>query len=83
MPLHGKKSRLPLLALAGLGAVAQAQPVAQGDLPNVEVIGVSPMPGVDVPRDRIPANVQTDRRAEIERIQALDLTNFMNRASAA
>jgi hypothetical protein len=43
------------------------------------VIGVSPVPGVDVPQDHIPANVQTARSADIERAQALDLTNFMNR----
>jgi outer membrane receptor protein involved in Fe transport len=79
MPPPGKGPRLPLLALAGLAATAQAQPVAQGELPNVEVIGVSPIPGVDVPRDRIPANVQSAGSADIERSKALDLTSFMNR----
>ena len=79
MPLHGKRARLPLLALPCLAVVAQAQTVAQGELPNVEVIGVSPIPGVDVPRDRIPANVQSARATDIERSRALDLTGFMNR----
>jgi outer membrane receptor protein involved in Fe transport len=46
---------------------------------TIEVIGVSPLPGVDVPRDRIPANVQSARAADLERAQSLDLTNFMNR----
>jgi outer membrane receptor protein involved in Fe transport len=46
---------------------------------TVEVIGVSPLPGVDVPRDRIAANVQTAGAADLERAQALELTNFMNR----
>ena len=79
MPLHGKRARLPLLALPCLAVVAQAQNVAQGELPNVEVIGVSPIPGVDVPRDRIPANVQSARATDIERSRALDLAGFMNR----
>ena len=43
------------------------------------MIGVSPLPGVNVPKDRIPANAQSARAAEIERSQALDLTQFMNR----
>ena len=79
MPLHGKRARLPLLALPCLAMVSHAQTVAQGELPNVEVIGVSPIPGVDVPRDRIPANVQSARSTDIERSRALDLTGFMNR----
>jgi outer membrane receptor protein involved in Fe transport len=74
----GTPARLLLLALTSV-TPAHAQPVAQADLPNVEVIGVSPVPGVDVPRDRIPANVQSARAAEIERSRALDLTSFMNR----
>jgi outer membrane receptor protein involved in Fe transport len=59
--------------------VAAAPARAQQPLQTVEVIGVSPLPGADAPRDRIAANVQTARAADIERAQALDLTGFMNR----
>src|SRR3954470_15791827 len=71
------------LALASLAALTLAPALwpapaaAQATLPTVEVIGVSPIPGVDVPRDRIPANVQTARSADIERAQALDLSDFL------
>ena len=64
------------------GAVAAATSAQQDVTPpaqQVEVIGVSPVPGVNVPKDRIPANAQTARAADIERSQALDLTDFMNR----
>jgi len=46
---------------------------------RVEVIGVTPLPGLDVPRDWVPANVQTARSADIERSHAIDLTGFIAR----
>lgn len=63
---------------AALGA-AGPQALAQSAVQQVEIIGVSPVPGVGVTRDQIPANVQTARSADIERSQALDLSSFMNR----
>lgn len=53
---------------------------AQIQLERVEIkVALSPVAGVDVPRDWIPAAVQTARAADIERSQALDLSAFMNR----
>jgi outer membrane receptor protein involved in Fe transport len=65
----------PLL-LAAAGASAQPEPEAGQ---RVEVLGVTPLPGLDIPKDRFPANVQTARGAEIERSHATDLSAFMNR----
>ena len=61
--------------LLGSAGAAEGQPT----LPRVEVVGVSPVPGLDLPKDRVPANVQTARAAEIERSHAADLTAFMAR----
>ena len=65
------------------GDPAQAQTAAPAtpvpELGTVTVIGVAPLPGLDVPKDRIPANVQNANSDDIERSQAPDLTNFMNR----
>jgi iron complex outermembrane receptor protein len=53
------------VALPAVAAVAQtageAPPGATAvtTLPTVEVIGATPLPGVGVPRDEVPANVQT------------------------
>ena len=58
------------------GAVAVAEPV---QLERVEIVALSPLPGVGVTRDMIPAHVQTARSVDIERSQALDLTGFLNR----
>ena len=62
-----------LLGLASVPALAQDAPQA------VEVIGVTPVPGLGLPKDRVPANVQTARSADIERSHAADLTAYMNR----
>lgn len=56
-------------------AGADATPV----LERVEVIGVTPLPGLGVPKDRVPANVQTARGADLERSNATDLSSFMSR----
>ena len=59
--------------LAASAALAQTAPQ------QVEVVGTTPLPGLDVPKDRVPANVQTATGAEIERSHAIDLTAFLNR----
>ncbi|CAD5367005.1 TonB-dependent receptor [Rubrivivax sp. A210] len=70
---------LALASIAATAALAPAWAQAQVQSQTVEIFGVSPLSGVDVPRERIPANVQGARAADIERSQALDLTSFMNR----
>ncbi|MDL9997842.1 TonB-dependent receptor [Variovorax sp. J22P240] len=77
-----------LLLCHGLAAHAQVEPAresppaAQGvpDLPTINVIAVTPLPGLDVPRDQIPSNVQTATGADMERFHSLDLSNFLARA---
>lgn len=68
------------LACASLltGAV-QAQTVApaQAVLPPVEVIATTPVPGTGVPRDQIPANVQTADDQRLRRLQSLNLPDFL------
>lgn len=63
------------LLCASLNA-ASAQEVA---LPPVTIIGGAPLPGLEVPRDRVPAPVQTATDADLDRSQSLDLSSFMNR----
>jgi len=69
-----RRLRWAVLALA----VPVAAP-AQVRLERVEVVALSPVPGVDVARDMIPAHVQTARSVDIERSQAQDLASFLNR----
>ena len=64
-------------AVASGGSAVQAQQKAV--LPNVEVIGTSPLPGLGQPRNEIAAPVQSARSRDIEASGALDLSDFMNR----
>jgi len=45
----------------------------------VTVIEAAPLPGVDLPIERVPAPVQTTTSDEIERSKALDLSSFLTR----
>lgn len=49
------------------------------ELSPIEVIGTTPLHGVGLPADQIPANVQTAEAEDIARVQALDLSDFMNK----
>jgi outer membrane receptor protein involved in Fe transport len=49
-------------------------------LETVLVIGITPLSGADLDRDKIAAPVQTATSQDIERTHALDLTAFMNRS---
>ena len=61
----------------GSGQAAPAQPPTFAT--TVTVIEAAPLPGVDVPIEKIPAPVQTAAADEIERSKALDLSSFMTR----
>jgi len=65
-------------ALAPASACAD-EPEATKTLPTVNVVGATPLPGLELPRDRVPAPVQTATGAEIARSGALSLGDFMNR----
>ena len=69
---------LRVLALASAcagGCAALAQTTAQ----RVEVVGVTPLPGLDLPQDQLPAAVQTATGADLARSHAGDLSQFLNR----
>ena len=62
---------------AGVGPALAAEPARQ--LPDVEVVGTTPLPGIGLDRDQIPAPVQTATDRDIRRSNAIDLPSFMNR----
>ncbi len=68
-----------LSALGTIAAHAQAQ-TQPGSLPEVTVIGTTPLSGFGVPKDQIPANVQNATSEDIQRSGANDLSDFMNRS---
>lgn len=64
---------LALASLALLAGLARAQ----STLPQVEVVGATPVPGTNVPKDQIPANVQAADDQRLRRLQSLNLPDFM------
>jgi outer membrane receptor protein involved in Fe transport len=75
--------RLALAAVLAPGLAAGAEVDAKGEdaatLAPVSVIGVTPLPGLDLPQDRIAAPVQSATSSQIERSGALSIADFMNR----
>jgi iron complex outermembrane receptor protein len=49
------------------------------DLGTVEVVGVTPLMGADVPTDKIPANIQTVTSKQLEDTQSISLSDYLNR----
>ncbi len=78
--LHRRACALGLgLTLAAGNAYAADIVVAQ--LPKIEVIGTTPLPGLGLglPRDMIPAPVQSATGADIQRDNAINLADYLNR----
>lgn len=87
LPRPPQALRRPLVqALAALPfwlgpgpAAAQAEAPPAARLPSVEVIGTSPLPGQGTDRDLLPYSTQVIRRDAVERGQATNLPDFLNR----
>ena len=82
--------KLPNLALllASLANLAQAadnseekakQPVDAFELPEVKVVGVTPISEVGLPLKKVSGNVQSVEDEDIERHEPLNITDFMRR----
>src|ERR1700693_2068623 len=63
---------------AAADADAPANPAAAQELQQVVVIGNAPLPGLGLPLNQIPANVQTADSNDMQRQQTLDLADYLN-----
>ena len=79
-------NRLQVTSAAALAVVlsspthaAEREAENKGPIETVTVIGVTPLSGVLMDRNRVPAPVQTATSRDIERSHALDLSSFMSR----
>ena len=61
----------------GVAHSAEENPAAVLEAPTVEVIGTTPLPGIGVPVNQVPANVQATTGAEIQKQKTLDLSEFL------
>lgn len=68
---------LPLLASALVLGGAAATAAAEDEVAPIEIIGVTPMPGTGVERDRVPTAVQTLESSDFETFAPRNLTGLM------
>jgi len=71
-------SALPIAAYAAEAPGAPGNPATVQELPQVIVIGNTPLPGLGLPLYEIPANVQTTTGADLQRQQSIDLADYLN-----
>jgi iron complex outermembrane receptor protein len=57
----------------------KANPAAQLETPTVEVVGTTPLPGIGMSLNEIPANVQTATGAEMQKQESISLPDYMDR----
>jgi outer membrane receptor protein involved in Fe transport len=70
---------LPIVASAADATAAPpSNPATAQELPQVVVIGNTPLPGLGLPLYEIPANVQTANSEDMQRQQSLDLADYLN-----
>jgi len=53
-------------------------PTTVPELQTVVVIGTTPLPGLGLPLNEVPANVQTGSSQDMQRQQTLEITDYMN-----
>ena len=71
-----------LVCAAGAVTAASAwadNPAEVFELPSVQVIGTTPLPGLGTDLADVPANVQTFNRRDFDRQRPFDLTDFLGR----
>ncbi len=76
-----KKRRLTsalFLALCSTTGTAAENPATALEAPTVEIVGTTPLPGIGVPVNQVPANVQAATGAEIQKQKTLDLSEFLD-----
>src|SRR5258708_14136401 len=84
--MRGQRHRL-LVAVcvsAALGSPLRAQqqppqPTPPGIAVTVDVIGATPLPGLDLPLDQVPAPAQSATSRDLDASGAADLSDFLNR----
>ena len=80
MLLPFKQKALTLMLCSAFATSAVGAPEEDSlELSDIEVIGTTPLHGVGLPEDLIATNVQTATSEDIETIQGLDLSEFLNK----
>jgi len=73
------RTSVPLAADANAPGSAPSNPATVAELPQVTVIANTPLAGLGLPLNQIPANVQTADSSAMQRQQTLNLADYLNR----
>jgi len=74
------RAALAVACAAGSGPLVSGEnPATEVELPAVEVIGITPIPGLGMPLRDVPSGVQSFSDEVLRRRQALDATEYMER----
>jgi iron complex outermembrane recepter protein len=77
--LVGLSVMAPFSLLAEEDQTGESAPLNAFELPEVVVVGTTPLPSLGTPLKKVPGNVQSAEGEAIYRHEALDLATFMNR----
>lgn len=66
------------LSLLSLSLLSFSQEKSETELEPIEVIGISPLHGFEVPKERFPSAAETETAKEVERQRAINLSEFLN-----
>jgi iron complex outermembrane recepter protein len=78
-PCRGQVAGTFCAALLAGVAQGQENPATQLDVPQIVVIGTTPLPGIGLPPEQIPANVQTLSASELRNSRAVDTAEALRR----
>src|SRR5258708_9182494 len=69
---------IPISASADTSGGPPNNPATAQELPQITVIGNTPLGGLGLPLNQIPSNVQTADSKDMRRQQTLDLADYLN-----
>ena len=84
--MQATNKRITPLIAASVAAIfssspvwAQAQTKTETQLPQVDVVGTSPLPGIGIEKYKLPYDVQSVNEETIYNAQSMNITEFMSR----
>lgn len=78
-----RRAALPGFIFAACGAIAADNPSEVFELPVVEVVGTSPLPGLGSALRDVPANVQIFNNRDIARRRPSDVADFLDQVATS
>ncbi len=69
---------LPAAAQSSAAATEEENPTTKLEVERIEVIGTTPLPGIGLPLNQIPANIQSVTGSQLNKLKSPDLSGALN-----